>query len=459
MKIQSAHRIGLVFFVLAAIGCLPTGDGSAVSEEIDPSIYSRHDDPDDPFRAKYAEFRARRARDMADPESPRPLDDYAARHRTSEQPWGALDRLLPFDWDSLRQTAPLEVEQLEQSVHLRLGFDHPDLKITQVIIGAGGLLPAHADGAPGAFIVIVGAGEITVEGETQRVTPGTTVKIDPYDIRRLEASPDAALRLLWIRWAPGGDQRYIDAGYYLTGANQHVQPMQANIPDGYLFWDEVFDTVAVEVARSPIAVSPAGSTYESSLRALEAARRALGPERDPYPGVPVFGHESRIPWPSAEMLRGGGFFFSDDLGSMGPVGDRMIEIARHKAIFRATRADGRWDFNFSESSWGARSTYVEHSHVIPEFYYVMSGPVAYSVDGERHRSVPGDILFNNSYSPHLIQGIVDGLVFDTFSSTFAPNGDRSVFDRPYYLVEPLPQQPASAQLADDVDFHPTRGAR
>jgi len=105
-----------------------------------------------------------------------------------------------------------------------------------------------------------------------------------------------------------------------------------------------------------------------------------------------------------------------------------------------------------------RSTYVEHSHVIPEFYYAMSGPVIYSVDGEPHRSVPGDILFNNSYSPHLIQGIVDGLVFYTFSSTFAPNGDRSVFDRPYYLVEPLPQQPASAQLADDVDFHLARGA-
>ena len=75
------------------------------------------------------------------------------------------------------------------------------------------------------------------------------------------------------------------------------------------------------------------------------------------------------------------------------------------------------------------------------------------MDGERYRTQPGDILFNNSYAPHLIQGIEDGLVFDCFSSTFAPNGDRSVFDRPTYLVEPLPSQPASAKLAEDVAFH------
>ncbi len=102
---------------------------------------------------------------------------------------------------------------------------------------------------------------------------------------------------------------------------------------------------------------------------------------------------------------------------------------------------------------GPRSTYVEHCHVIPEFYYLLSDPVTYGVDGDLHRSEPGDILFNNSYSPHLVQGIVDGLVFRSFSSTFAPNGDRSVFDRPGFLVEPLPTQPASARLAENISFH------
>ena len=135
------------------------------------------------------------------------------------------------------------------------------------------------------------------------------------------------------------------------------------------------------------------------------------------------------------------------------VAEQMIQIARHKAIFRASRPDGRWDFNFSESAWGARSTYVEHSHVIPEFYYVLSGPVIYGVDGERYESMPGDILFNNSYSPHLAQGIVEGLVFRSFSSTFAPNGDRSVFERPYFMIEPLTDQAAGSVLPDGIEFH------
>ena len=151
-------------------------------------------------------------------------------------------------------------------------------------------------------------------------------------------------------------------------------------------------------------------------------------------------------------MKSGGFFFSKDLGALQSVGDRMIQIARHKAIFRASRPDGRWDFNFSQSAWGPRSTYVEHSHVIPEFYYVLSGPVIYGVDGARFESRAGDILFNNSYAPHLAQGIVDGLVFRSFSSTFAPNGDRGVFERPAFLLERLPEQPPSARLAPDVLF-------
>ena len=151
----------------------------------------------------------------------------------------------------------------------------------------------------------------------------------------------------------------------------------------------------------------------------------------------MFGHDSKIAWLSAEILKKGGFFFSDDLGSLLDVAEQMIQIARDKATFRAGRPDGHWDFNFSESAWGARSAYVEHSHVIPEFCYVLSSLMIDGVDGERHESIPGDILCNHSYPPHLAQEIVEGLVFRPFSSTFAPNGDRSVFERLYFIIEPL----------------------
>ncbi|MFK7894493.1 MAG: cupin domain-containing protein [Myxococcota bacterium] len=434
-------------FLLLGGGCALTGVEAPerISDARALGVYAKQDDPSDPYRAKYAEFRARRAEDMARPNSPRALDRYPAFHRTSERAWDPLSTMLPFDWAELREAAADHASALEASVRIRLAFDHPDLKISQVMIGPGGILPAYADGAPGAFIVIGGMGEISVEGEAAQVAAGSTVKLSPYDVRRVRAEGSEPLRLLWIRWAPGGDQAYIDAGYYLTGANQHIQPEQAEMPYDHLFFGEAFETRPLPSAVRPVEV-PAGSL-------LEGARSTLGASRILYPDVQRFGQESRIPWLSEETMRGGGFFFSRDLGSMGEVAEQMIKIARHKAIFRASRPDGRWDFNFSESVWGPRSTYVEHSHVIPEFYYMMNGPVIYGVDGEQYEVRAGDILFNNSYAPHLAQGVVDGMPFQSFSSTFAPNGDRSVFERPYFLMEALPEQPESARLPEDAAFH------
>lgn len=425
----------------------------AAADEVDPAIYTAINDPNDPYGYKYAEFRERRERDMADPDSPRPLPLYRARHQTTGTPWGDLENLFPIDWAGLRELTPGRVEQLKGAMRLRVAFDHPDLKISQLVLGPEAVLPGHADGAPGAYIVISGRGEIRVGNESAHVTTGSTVKLEPYVVRSLEASAEEPLRLLWIRWAPGGDQAYVDAGYYLTGANQHIQPEQAKFEDDYLFWGGVDEAYGlVEAAANP-APSEAVPVYADATFGLRAAKAAFNADEPLYPGVSVFGHDSKIPWLSAETLKEGGFFFSDDLGSLLEVAEQMIQIARHKAIFRASRPDGRWDFNFSESAWGARSIYVEHSHVIPEFYYVLSGPVIYGVDGERHESMPGDILFNNSYSPHLAQGVVEGLVFRSFSSTFAPNGDRSVFERPYFMVEPLTDQAAGSVLSDSIEFH------
>jgi quercetin dioxygenase-like cupin family protein len=287
MIIRKAERFIVAGLFLSMLGCVTPSEPSAPSDgpssppdEVDPAIYSRQHDPDDPFAYKYAEFRARRERDMASAESPRPLERYPAFHRTSEQPWGDIERILPFDWEAIRAADPDAASGLEETVRLRIAFDHPDLKITQLMIGAGGVLPAHADGAPGAYIVVGGGGEITVEGETERVSPGATVKLEPYAIRRLAASEQQALRVLWIRWAPGGDQAYIDAGYYLTGANQHLQPRQATMPDGYLFWGKAFDSERVSEPGAAVVPAEEGSFFERSAVALDAVRASLGAGRE-----------------------------------------------------------------------------------------------------------------------------------------------------------------------------------
>ncbi len=419
---------------------------------VDPAVYWDLDDPSDPFGAVYADFRARRVRDMADAELPPPLPRYQAVHLARDRSWGDLEEFLPFDWAAARAEHRERADALEAAVGARLAFGHPDVKIVELMLGPEAVLPSHAGGSPGVLIVTGGRGEITVEGETRTATPGTTAKLDPYDVRRLQALGDEPLRLLWIRWAPGGDQAYIDAGYYLTGANMHLQPAQSDMPDDYLFWGAVHRSDPVAPPASAAAAPAPGSAAAAASAALADHRDALGSGRDPYPDVPRWGHESEVEWLSKETLRKAGFFFSKDMDRMGGIIERLVEVVRHKAIFRAVRPDGRWDYNISETTWGPRSYYVEHSHLVPEFYYMMSGPVVYGVDGELHEVGPGDVIHNNSYSPHLAQGIVDGMPFDNFGSTWAPNGDRSVFERPFFLVEPLPEQPLGAKLAEDAAF-------
>ncbi len=115
-----------------------------------------------------------------------------------------------------------------------------------------------------------------MEGETRTATPGTTVKLDPYDVRRLVAGEDEPLRVIWIRWAPGGDQAYVSAGYYMTGANMHLQPRQANMPEDYLFWGAVHRSTPVSEPTSDFTLPGAGTSAGRARVRLQRWREDLG---------------------------------------------------------------------------------------------------------------------------------------------------------------------------------------
>jgi hypothetical protein len=82
-----------------------------------------------------------------------------------------------------------------------------------------------------------------------------------------------------------------------------------------------------------------------------------------------------------------------------------------------------------------------------------SGPVEHWNGDRKFQAMPGDIFMTNSYQTHQSRGIVENLPFRNIGASWAPNGDREVFKRPFYLVEPLPAQPAAAILPDAPDFH------
>jgi quercetin dioxygenase-like cupin family protein len=428
-------------------------DRSLSAAEIDPEIYFAIDDPDDPFGAIYAEFRARRASDMGDSSKPPPIEPYETAHFTRDMPWHSLETIFALDWPAIRGEAPDETTQLGKVLKARLALDHPDLKIVQLMLGPGAVLPAHAGGAPGLYHVVGGAGEVTVEGRTQTATPGTTVKLDPYDVRRVVATSATPLRILWIRWAPHGDQAYLAAGYYLTGANQHVQPQQAALAEDYQYWGALYATEPVSTPTLPMIEPEDGTVYAAQREALQALREELGEQRELYPDVPTFSSESDIAWLSRETLENANFFWAKDVKDLGSLLTRWSEVMRYKAFFQAKRPDGGWDFNVSQMVWGPHARYVEHSHSIPEFYYMMTGPVEHWIDTQKHRAMPGDIFVTNSYVPHQSRGIVDGMPFKNIGASWAPNGDRGVFERPFFLVERVPRQPEAAVLADDASFH------
>ena len=428
-------------------------DRSLSAAEIDPAVYFLTNDPTDPYAGFYAEFRARRARDMNNPAKPRPIEPYQAVHAMHDKPWSSIEAIFPFDWSAIGREAPAPTAAFKSAVKSRLALDHPDLKIIQLMLGPGATLPAHADGAPGFFHVVGGSGEITVEGRTQTATPGTTASMEPYDVRRARASTEGPLKILWFRWAPDGDQAYLAAGYYLTGANQHIQPKEATLPDDFQYWGVTYTTEPVTEAGEPTENPADAATYASQREALTRARADLGAEREKYPDTEVFSHESSIGWLDEETLKKAKCVWAKDVRKLGGLLDRWSEVMRYKGIFQARRPGGGWDINVSEMVWGPHARYVEHSHSIPEFYYMMSGPVEHWVDGTKYVAMPGDIFLTNSYVSHQSRGIVDAMPFRNISGSWAPNGDRSVFRRPFYLLEPLPEQPAGAALGENPDFH------
>ncbi len=443
-----AVRLCVAFGLLAA--CAedpPLIDRTLAYEDIDPAIYFTSSAGDDPFAEVYEGFRERRAEHMADPERPPPIEPYAPVHQNADKPWDAIDVALPFEWDGVDAWSPGAREHLEATLRTRRIFDHPDLKITQMMLGPGARLPLHAGGAPGVMMIVGGTADVTVEGEAWTVSPGARIKLEPYAVRAVSAGGEP-FKWLWIRWAPGGDHRYIQAGYYLTGANQHVQPAEATLPGDYEFWGDGPGNVAVDGAAG------GAPTVATQRAALEAVREELGPDSlELYPDVAVFGHERDVPWLDLEALQTSNLMWAKDVLSTGAMLERWAEVVRMESVFQARRPDGTWDFNISQQAWGSGARYVEHSHSIPEFYYMLSGRVEHWNGGQRYDAVPGDVFMTNSYQTHESWVRPGGEVWRSYGATWPPNGDRTVFERPFFLLEEVGTPADGSKLASDVAFH------
>lgn len=408
-------------------------------KSINPEIYhptpqSRKIDPNDKILQA---FRERKIEDLADSDMPRPLSvsDYArAETRDVDVVWEDLSKIFKYDWKILKFEAPKKVAQLKQAIRARVIFSTPDVKIVELAIAPGGILPAFSQAAPSAYHVLEGSAKFTSGHKTAEVFVGTSVKVEPNDNVRIEATSKGPVKLLWFSWAPGGDERYLSAGYYLTGSNFQIQPEEAEIPKNFAVWEEN--------KKFKILSDQADKDTDSGTKAL-------------YPDVPTFRSIVDDNWLDFRSLTDGGFFWAADLKRMGSLMGVIQKIVRMTGIFRASVAGKQYDFNFSYIVWGPHSKYIMHSHATPEFYYILSGKTEWMLGGKKghtYTATSGNIYFHPPYVEHEMLGLGDEPLI-AITGSWAPYGDRSVFSKPFELNEPLPGQKASAKFPIDFRFN------
>ena len=408
-------------------------------EKIDPETYfvdkeNRKIDPNDKILQG---FRDRKIRDLADPEMPRPfsIDDYAREETIdSEVPWEDLSNIFRFDWDVLEVKAPDRVAQLSKAIRARVIFGSSDVKIIELAVAAGGILPAFSQPGPSAYHIIEGSAEFTSGMETANVFTGTSVKVESGENVRITVTSTKPLKALWFSWAPGGDQQYLSAGYYLTGSNFHIQPMDAEIPKDFAYWEKE--------KRHEVSAGTAGkdSSVGESL----------------YPDAPTFRSEKDDAWLDFSALADGGFFWADDFKRMGSLMGVVNKIVRMKGVFRAIVPEKQYDFNVAYITWGPRSKYIMHSHATPEFYYILAGKTEWMLGGPSgnvYSAEPGNMYFHAPYLEHEMRGLSDESGQVAITGSWAPNGDRSVFSESFVLNEPLPMQEKSAVFPEDFTFN------
>jgi len=275
--------------------------------EIDPNSYfpTPENISKDPNNALMDIFRKKKAADMANPDKPRPLpveEISNIENISHQQPWADISSIFKFDWEEL----PTEtLTNLNKVIKTRMVFDNPDLKVVELAIAAGGILPTHAQPTPSVYLILGGEGEVLSNDTLAKVYTGTSIKFDSYDKKRIKVTSKEPLKILWFSWAPEGDKSYLESGYYLTGSNLHIQSLNAVLPDDFQFW-ETEDAKPFEFIKEG-----EKKVYKSTSLNSQIANWTQLNESKFYPQTPTFRSSSQIDWVDVMKLDPKSFFFAD----------------------------------------------------------------------------------------------------------------------------------------------------
>jgi len=409
----------------------------------------------DPANSIFEAMREKRKVHMANPNAPQAFvgeDMIQPEFSSSTSPWLALEAVFPSDWAAIKVESSTELAQLRAAVKVKTVMDHPDFKIIELALAPGALLPRFSDAAPGSFHVLEGAVEVTVDDETIAGYTGTSVKLESLSQRRIKVISAKPAKILWFRWAPEGDQTYLNYGYYLTGCNFHAQPLEAVMPDDFEQWDDERQRFT-HLQHSAVSEPAKNSFYGNQVKQLAAMKGKADSVLLRYPLTPLFSNEKDVQWLDFTKIDAKSFFWSKDAAKGGDLLAAWDKIVRMKGIFQAKVPEQLYDFNMSYIANGPKGKYVTHSHATPEFYYILGGETEWLLNGETYTAVPGNVYFHSPYWDHEMQGLKEGTPKVAITGSWSPHGDRSVFEKDMVFTEALTTQVSSAVFRDTFNFH------
>lgn len=336
------------------------------------------------------------------------------RHTESSQtPWVDIRQALGYNWSGLIARLPNEVDRIDRVLRNRAVYRIEGFGFGHLMLGPGALYPYHSHASPEAYHVLSGEAEWSVDGETRRVVPGTTIYHAPYADHRWVTTSEEPLRVIWAQWAPDGDR----SGLIADGVRRRGGGVTGNFFVG--------ERRSRSALITELAVPFGEPSPGSAVAELRTARLAAREAESSRPAIRAFVDSVGVPW-NTDLLgvRWRSVFGTPDLEwghvrIVGP-GEREIPAGATPGLLHVL--SGRAEIRVADDSGIS----------------VATGSTLAFQPGE-----PIEIDFGEQGASAELRAIW---------VRWAPNPDLDYWGRDYFLVEPMPEPPPEAELARDVLF-------
>ena len=320
------------------------------------------------------------------------------------------------------------LERIDRVLRHRSVYREEGFGFGHLMLAPGALYPYHAHASPEAYHVLSGIAEWSVDGETRRVGPGTTIYNAPYADHRMRTVSNEPLRVVWAQWAPDGNH---------TGMLSDAVRRRGASSTGRFFEKEVRSiSILPTKLAAPIGETEPGGVFDV-IKNARAAARAREAAR---PAIRAFVDSVGIPW------------------------NTKLPGVRWRAVF------GTPDFEWGHVEIGGPGTRAIPESAVTWLLHVLSGEAEIEVEGD-------DTVVARAGTTVVIQPgeSVDVRFADAERGgwdqesglralwvRWAPDGDLGYWARDYFVIEPMPMPmpipramwPADASLGKDEAFFP-----